>query len=204
MESKKEISYQYAVICSMITTITACSLLDEFANTLKEENYYKPSRHNLKLSEGEYRSWIERVFYFDKYSRTKNEDIRRIYKLCQEASKKLSTDVMLFRLNICNFLHSHDVDSANSLSSAVIICSLLKLAIDFCNLAQKSDKLADCYRRTLDIVSPKQLFNNVRGIYKYLPMPEDLDVNESTNIQICMSNYADKLSNYYVEYFTEN
>lgn len=201
-QTNRKLSYQFAIICAMITTITASKQLTEFSDILKSENYYKQARHNLKLAEGAYASWIDHVFYFDKYSRTKNEDIRRIYDLCKQASEQLVNDVTLFRLNITNYLLSNDIVSANSISCAVIICSLLKLSCDFCDKHLATEELSESHRRTLDIIAPTQLFNNVRGIYKYLPIPHDLDINDSKNVKICMTDFAVKLSHLYDKYFT--
>lgn len=202
-KEQKEISYEYAVVCSMITTITACTLLAPLEAQLKDDNFFKATRHNLKLSNGEYHSWTDRVFYFDKYSKNKCEDIRRILDQCKMSAEALSNDVMLFRINVVNYLFGEDVVCANTLAYMVVVCSLLKFSIDICYYAKKHCKLSDSQIRTLDIVAPKQLFNNVKGIYHWLPVPSDVDFTQSTNVNSCMDRYSDSLFQCYITFFTD-
>ena len=201
-KDKEDISYAFAIISASIATILAGNELANLGEYLTKDGFLKQqAKHDLKLANGAFQSWTNANYNFDKYSRTKCEDLHKVHEMCKEIASKMEQDISLFRMNIENYMRSDDIIYESSLAETYIICSLLHFAIEICNLVKVDE--STLYYRTLRIMQPHQIMANVRAIYNYLPLPNDFEVVNSENCNACISSIAEKITHYYAEYFLE-
>jgi len=200
-DKQKEVSYPFAMITSCIATILSSTLFDELDKHLHDDNFIRAYK-NMRLTKGAYKAWIDRIFNSDKFSKTKNDDMRMIQTKCNEIVDKLKADTMLFKHTIANYMLSDDIVYENTLSIMVVCCSLLNLAVKVCDYVDTT-KLSEAYLRTLEIIKPKQLYKNIKDIYDYLPMPDDFDLEKSEDVVRCMDIITDKIGEYFDKEFCQ-
>lgn len=199
--NKQEVSYPYAMVVSAISTMLAATIFDDLDKALHDDNFVRAYK-NMRLTRGAYKSWIDRVFNFDKYSRVKNDDMRIIKQKCAEIVEKMKPDTVVFKTTIANYMLSDDIVYENTLSTMVVCCSLLNLAVKVCDYVDTT-KLSEAYLRTLEIIKPKQLYKNIKDIYDYLPMPDDFDLEKSEDVVRCMDIITDKIGEYFDKEFCQ-
>lgn len=199
--NQKEVSYPFAMMTAAISTMLAATMFDDLDKTLHDDNFVRAFK-NMRLTRGAYKSWIDRVFNFDKYSRVKNDDMRIIQQKCAKIVEKMKPDTVVMKTTIANYMLSDDIIYENTLATLVVINSLLNLAVGVCEYVNTA-KLSEAYINTLHIIQPKQLFNNCKGIYDYMPMPDGFDLEKSEDVVRCMDVITLKIGEYYEKEFCE-
>lgn len=201
----EKLNYEYSFVIAAVATIAAgkeLQTLEDFIQLDGFGNDYR-IRKCLKISNGAYQSWIERVFNFDKFRKTKCADIKEVKVQSEKIVERITSDVIIFKSTIANYMTDDDIIYENTLAEMVVINSLLHLAIKCCEAQMQDKELHDNLRRIFEIENPKQLYQNVKRIYDYLPCPDDFDVEGSEKVKLAMEILCTKIGNLYVEFFTE-
>lgn len=199
--NKQNVSYPYAMMVSAISTMLAATWLDDLDKTLHNDNFVRAFK-NMRLTRGAYKAWVDRVFNFDKFRKVKNDDMRIIQKKCAAIVEKLKPDTIVFKTTIANYMLSDDIVYENTLATLVVINSLLNLAVGVCEYVDTA-KLSEAYINTLHIIQPKQLYQNCKGIYDYMPMPDGFGLEKSEDVVRCMDVLTIKIGEYYEQEFCE-
>ncbi|MBQ3690890.1 MAG: hypothetical protein II937_13665 [Bacteroidales bacterium] len=199
--NQKEVSYPFAMMTAAIATMLAATMFDDLDKTLHDDNFVRAFK-NMRLTRGAYKAWEDRVFNFDKYSRVKNDDMRIIQQKCAKIAEKMKPDTVVMKTTIANYMLSDDIIYENTLATLVVINSLLNLAVGVCEYVNTA-KLSEAYIKTFHVIQPKQLYQNCKGIYDYMPMPDGFDLENSKDCVRCMDVLTIKIREYYEQEFCE-
>jgi hypothetical protein len=156
------------------------------------------TKHFLKLARGAYKTWHRRVFDLNN-----SEKVAEIRKICEKAAKLASPEFTNLKNEINRFLVEDDCVLTEPIAYTCTICSMLHLAVEYCELCQKQTDSYGAYWQTFQNINPRQLFQNTKNIYEGLPMPDGLDVMDSERIINAMDKLAEKIYAIYIANFTD-
>lgn len=205
MEKEKlDLDYHYAFILAAIATMLAGAELEVLEKYISDDGFKSNPqiKKNFKLSKIAYNLWISRIWEIDKTRAVKCEDLHLIHQQCTEIVKKLKNDVVVFKSTIAQYMIDDDIIYENTLSEMIVICSLLNLGVKVSNIIIKgnySEHMMGVFER----LKPQQIFTNVNRIYKYLPTPDDFDVDKSEKVHAAMDILVKNIEKLYIEEFTD-
>lgn len=175
-------------------------LLEQHLKKNNDENfkcYNQKTKKYLKISRISYDLWKDRVFK----KAAINSDIAEIKKITLEISKNLTSEFTNLKNQISKFLIDDGCIYTEPIAYVCAICSMLHLAVDYCELRQRQVAEYSTEWNTFQRINPKQFFQNVKNIYEGLPMPDGLDVMDCENIINAMDALAEKILFQYKKYF---
>lgn len=173
-------------------------LKKDYSDELCKISLFNPkTKHYLKLARGAYQTWHRRVFDLNK-----SEKVAEIRMICEKLAKASSPEFSALKNEINRFMLDDGCVMTEPIAYVCAICSMLKLAVEYCELCQKQCDSYGAYWQTFQNINPRQVFQNTRNIYEGLPMPDGLDVMDDERIISAMDKLAEKIYKLYTANFT--
>lgn len=202
-ETAESLDVHYAFILAAISTLLGGSEIQKLETFLIKDGFLKnfQVKKNLKLAKIAYKLWESRIWEIDKMRSVRCDSLHEVHETCKQILEKIDHDVVVFKSRIAQFMMDDDIIYENTLAEMIVIVSLLNLGVKVCNLMQSKLKDGTGIAGVFDRLNPQQIFTNVNRIYKYLPTPDDFDVDKSEEVHTAMNILMNNIGKCYQENF---